>query len=63
MTDVRTCCDGVVARAADADWLTAGADDWSRRIFCDFLLTGNVRRVGGKKKHVLYLNLLELSDE
>ena len=49
MTDVRTCCDGVVARAADADWLTAGADDWSRRIFCDFLLTGNVRRVGGKK--------------
>ena len=30
---VRTCCDDVVARPADADWLTAGADDWKRQTY------------------------------
>ena len=30
---VRTCCDDVVARPADADWLTVGADDWKRQTY------------------------------
>jgi len=29
--DVQSCCNSVVARPADADWLTAGTDDWKRQ--------------------------------
>ena len=30
---IRTCCDDVVARPADAEWLTAGADHWKRQTY------------------------------
>ena len=31
--DVRTCSDDVVARPADAGWLTASTDDWKRQTY------------------------------